>query len=466
MSTAVAVTPTTAAAPEEEKVEKYQFDNFFQTKIAALVMREPLFVQRTDGLIRPEYFESGAEAFIVDAVLTYYRKYKRIPGDGTMLAHHLNEHRKDKKLSAAEFNGVRAVLPALMKSDLSDADAVVDAVAKFARHQAVAQAMAIAIGKLDKLDFEGIEKVMKKALDVGAHADHGAYDFEEEVDQRFVERQDRLAGKIKPSGITTGYEAINKCLYQQGWGRKELSVLLGAAKMGKTTALMDFGINAMMDGHNVLYLTLEVSKMILADRMDACISQVVMHELGAKVVEVRDKVRSVIDALKAKGTTEKPGIGKFIIQEFPTGMLMISNVRRLLERFKSRGIKFDLVIVDYADLMSPERYSENTIENSKSVYVGLRGLAMQEDIAVLTATQTNREGYKSAVAKAEHVADDFNKIRIADVVISINRTEEERAMNQARLYFAACRNQPAGFSIRIEQALDRMKFCSKIIGFE
>jgi replicative DNA helicase len=125
-----------------------------------------------------------------------------------------------------------------------------------------------------------------------------------------------------------------------------------------------------------------------------------------------------------------------------------------------------MVIVDYADLMAPERYTDNSIENSKNIYVSLRGLAMQEDIALLTATQTNREGFKSSVAKAEHVSEDFNKIRIADIVISINRTEEERAVGQARLYFAASRNQAGQFTVRIKQDMERMRFISEIIGEE
>jgi replicative DNA helicase len=96
----------------------------------------------------------------------------------------------------------------------------------------------------------------------------------------------------------------------------------------------------------------------------------------------------------------------------------------------------------------------------------LRGLAMKEGFALLTATQTNREGAKKAVATMTDVAEDFNKIRIADVVISINATDEERKMNQARLYFAASRNQRSGFSVRVEQAIDRAKFIRRVLGEE
>ena len=93
-------------------------------------------------------------------------------------------------------------------------------------------------------------------------------------------------------------------------------------------------------------------------------------------------------------------------------------------------------------------------------------LAFEFDCAVLTATQTNREGYKAQTAKAEHVAEDFNKIRTADLVISINSTEEERAQNVARLYFAASRNQESGFTVRIKQNMKKMTFIESILGVE
>jgi len=205
-----------------------------------------------------------------------------------------------------------------------------------------------------------------------------------------------------------------------------------------------------------LYVTLEVSAKILAERCDANISQTRVMDLQSHVHDVRAKVQTFMAASGAR----------LVLKEFPTGSATVSDLRRLIERFKSRGLVFDLVIVDYADIMAPERFTDNQQENSKSVYVGLRGLAMAEDFALLTATQTNREGFKATVAKAEHVADDFNKIRIADIIISINRTPEELANGQARLYFAASRNQPGGFTLRIEQELDKMRFITKVIGHE
>ncbi|MGQ1699213.1 hypothetical protein ACT42I_18710 (plasmid) [Acinetobacter baumannii] len=125
-----------------------------------------------------------------------------------------------------------------------------------------------------------------------------------------------------------------------------------------------------------------------------------------------------------------------------------------------------MIIVDYADLMRPDIRTNDPKENSRVIYVDLRAIAFEENVALLTATQTNREGFKSTVAKAEHVAEDFNKIRTADVAISINITEEERAKGQARLYFAASRNQEMGVTVVIKQNVSMMRFLEEVISVE
>ncbi len=448
-----------AALPEDlnAPAPKFTFDAAFQTKIAALTVRDTGFVQRIDGLIEPSYFENAVEAAWVNIALRYYKKYKRVPADSTIYAR-LIKADLDAKIIDKPMAGLMIAVhaDAITKADLSDRDFVVDQVATFARHAAITAAIYQSVTDLDRMDFEKIGKAMQKALDVGSNSDGDIYDYGEAIEARTSERLDRAAGLMKPTGITTGHQILDNCLYHKGWGRGELSVIMGAAKKGKTTFLLDLGIQAVRAHSNVLYVTLEVSSKILAERMDANISGKPVMELQEHVHAVKDKVKQFISTAGAR----------MVIKEFPTGSATVPDLRRMIERFKSRGIVFDLVIIDYADIMAPERYTDNMQENSKSVYVGLRGLAMAEGFAVLTATQTNREGAKTSVAKVEHVADDFNKIRIADIVISINQTDEERTNKQARLFFAASRNQASGFTIRINQDIPLMRFISEVVGHE
>lgn len=439
------------ALEEVEAKPVFEFDAEFQTKIAALTLRDTQFLSRCQGLIEPSHFEDPSEAALASIALRYFKVYKKAP-DKSIHGRLIKEDIDNKIIRRESVESVVEKIKELHVADVSDRDYVVDHVSKFARRQAVTGAIEQSIHKLDKGDYGGIEKVLKDALQVGAMEESAGYDFFKELANRTLERKDISSGKIKPTGVTTGFAAIDDRLYQKGWGRKELSVLMGAAKAGKTTAMINFGKNACGKGASVLYLTLEVSEKIIASRLDACITRTPMMQLGTKIIEVDAKV-----AAFAKHC------GKFVIHEYPTGSLKPSEVRRLLQWYRSQGQTFDLVIVDYADLMAPDHRTQDAIENSKQVYIGLRAVAQEEDLAVLTATQTNREGAKAAIVTATHVAEDFNKVRIADVIISLNRTEEDIAAGQARLYFAASRNQKGGITILVKQDMEAMIYIESVI---
>jgi replicative DNA helicase len=436
-------------------VPTYEFDAEFQQKIAALLIRDTPFAQLTDGLILPEFFEATGHAAVVAIANRYFEKYKKAPGDKVILASLLKDTLREKLMPPDMIRLAATALPKLFLTDVSDRDYVADQCATFARHQAVSRAILDSVDLVEKRDFDRIGVLVRKAIDTGVSAAGTGYDYGKMIEARTKDRVDTAAGVKAPTGITTGYPMLDDYLYHKGWGRRELAVLMGGPKAGKSMAMISFAINAIASGYRTLYVTLEVSSDIIAERIDANVAERAMMELGTHIADVHDRVKQFMD--KA---------APLLIHEFPTGSMRNSDLRRLIEHYKAQGITFDFVCVDYADLMAPERLTDNVQENSKSIYVGLRGLAMQERFACLTATQTNREGAKKAVATMTDVAEDINKIRIADVVISINKTEEERAMNQARLFFAASRNQRSGFSVKIEQNIDQAKFISRVIGEE
>lgn len=445
---------TPAAAASTDPVH-YEFDNDFQAKIAALVLRDTKFAQMTEGLIRPEYFEDSAQSALVAVASRYYALYKKAPGDTTTLASLMKDAIRTKTLPTELAKLALEAVKPLYETDISDRDYVAESVGEFAQHQAVAKATLAAVELIEKRDFTKIGKLMQDALNVGVQKLGSTYNYGEMRKARLQQRKDRAAGKLPPTGITTGFPILDGYLYHKGWGRKEMAVLMGGPKAGKSMGMISFGVNAIAHGYSVLYVTLEVANEIIAERLDANIAERAISELGVHPHEVDEAVERFMS--KA---------APFVIEEFPSGTMRPSDLRRLIEQHKSRGQVFDLVIVDYADLMVPERITDNVQENSKQVYVMLRGLAMTEGFALLTATQTNREGAKKAVATMTDVAEDLNKIRIADVVISINVTDEERKRNEARLYFAASRNQRSGFSVKIEQEVSMGKFIKQVIGEE
>ncbi|SUE95824.1 replicative DNA helicase [Ectopseudomonas mendocina] len=451
LSLASRLTPVPERAEEEKG---FDFSEEFQTKIAALCISDETFYRRTDGLVKPEYFEDKAEATLVHISKHYHERYGRLPpsiGDWKEL---INDAKTQKVIREDDIQDIIVAFKKLKKTPLNGREYAVDKVAEFAKNQAVKLAYMECMDLIAKGEFEKAEQRLNKAFKTGAKAVVEDADYWNGIDARTQYRRDVAAGVITPQGITTGLPKLDKMLYHKGWGRKELSVIMGGAKKGKSTGLLHFAIAASMAGFNVLYATLEVSAQIIMDRMDANVSGIDMGELNAKMNEV---AHGVTDRAKMR----KPGHLKIV--EYPTGVLTCTELRRALEFYRAQGIIFDLIITDYADIMAPEMKTGNDISDSKQVWTGLRAIAFEENAAVLTATQTNRDGFKADVARAEHAAEDFNKIRIADLVLTINRSEDERKKGEARLFFAASRNQQGEFTLRIGQDLAKMRFMTGIL---
>lgn len=445
------VIPTKDAEGNEVK---FPFDSDFQKGVVTLALRDTAFMRRCAHLLFPSHFETIGEAGAVQIALRHFKKYG-CAIDKPSLGITIKEALDSKVIGATEKTPTLEAIKVAFTSEIPSAAPLEAKLAEFARQQAVSYAILNSVDKLQKEDFKGIRDIMQKALDVGANEDGEAYDYFEEIETRTQERKDKIAGVTPPRGITSGFERFDNLLYHHGWGRKEMTVFMGSAKRGKSTALLGFAANASKAGYNVLYCTLEVSARIIAERLDAYISDVMVRDLENNTIDVRDKISA--RAVRS---------GKLKIHEFPSGSMTPNMLRTLIDKYRNRGTIFDLVVVDYADIMAPDFRTENVIENSKEVYIGLRAIASEFDCAMLTATQTNREGSKAQTAKMEHVAEDFNKIRTADLVISINSTEDERANGEARLYFAASRNQESGFTVKIKQDFKKMAFITDITGIE
>ena len=445
----------TIEAEAEAPVAPYTFDQAFQRKIAALVVRDTMFAQRSDGLVDPAYFENDADKAIVGVALDYFKTYKKAPDSLVTLTSVLKQAILDKRIRKDLVPDVRAAAGEMLKADLSDSQYVLDQVADFARFRALDNAIMGSVAALEKKDYETIRKLISQAMDVGVNHDDVAYDYWTEIENRTKRRLALNAGTLKTDTISTGYAEIDKYLFEGGFGRRELSVIMGAAKAGKSMSLGDFGKNASLLGKNVIYFTLEVAGRIIADRVDANISETAMRVLK----DAPFNVEKAVKAAQAKA-------GKFVIHDYPSGTLKCSDIRRILERYRSKGIIFDVIIVDYADLMAAEHRSDEHRENLRQIYVDLRALGSIYNAAVLSATQSNREGAKSMTAKATNVSEDWSKAMTVDLLLSINANEDEIKRGEARIFFALSRNEESGFSLRIQQDRAKMKFVTKVLGKE
>lgn len=437
----------------EAEEAQFDFDPSFQSKIASLVMRDTTFAMKTKDLLKPEYFTEDAHGALVRIVQNHIKVYRHVP-DMRILPTILKDEITAKRIRPDMIEGVKNAVKEAIKADLSNPDFVADKVVGFAKHQAIEQAIMSSLPLLEKGEWDKIGVLMKDAVAVGAQTDGGDYDYYAELKNRTQQRHDLRAGKVIRNGITTGYAAIDAYLYHYGWGRKELSCMMGPAKSGKSMSLGDFGKNASLAGYNVLYDSLEVSKEIISERLDAANADTLMRELHKDP----DAVERAIEALRTAST------GHFKLRDHASGTLKPSVLHRLIEQYRADGIMFDLVIVDYADIMAAEYRSDSLQENLRTIYVDLRAIAHEFNIAMLTATQTNRDGAKAVTSKATDVGDDWNKARTVDILIGINATDAEKAAGEARLSWLLSRNTEDGFSLRIRQDRQKMQFLTKVLG--
>lgn len=437
-----------------EEAAHYEFDQLFQRKIAALYLRDSKFAQKARDLVRPEYFSENAAGVLVRIAQNHQKTYKTIP-DFRILPTIIKDEIAARRIRPDMIEPVNKMIKEVMNFDLSNPGFVRDQITDFAKHQAIEKAMFDALPLLEKRDWDKIGTIFDEARRVGVITDSEDYDYWKEITSRTQKREDFKAGKIVRDGITTGYSGIDAYLYHGGWGRKELSCIMGPAKSGKSLSLGDFTKNAAIAGHNTFYGSCEVACSIISDRLDAAISDTLIRELH------KDPA-----AVEAAITKIGAGSGALKMREFPSGQLKPSQLHRVLEEYRNDGIVFDLVTVDYADILASEYRSDSLQENLRTIYIDLRALAFEMNAAFLTATQTNRAGATATTAKATDVGDDFNKVRTVDVLIGINATDAEKKSNEARLFWAASRNTEDGFTLRIRQDRQKMKFLTKILGRE
>jgi replicative DNA helicase len=434
----------------------FEFDEDFQIKILACILKDSNFNLQTEGLIKPAYFTQESQIVISKLGLDFFRKFRK-PLDIASLGVLLKEALKRKLFRESSLPEVKDMIKRVWEAEVTSPEFVVEQIGEFARYRAMESALENVISLMEKRELDKAFEIFKVAAETAPNTGSQEYDFWEKIKERSEQRRLEAAGLVKPNGITTGNSRLDSLLKHKGWGRGELASLMGGAKSGKSTALGCFASAAALAGFNVLLVSLEVSKEIIAERLDATLSRTPTHELTASLCEVEKRISSM---------SEKGGLGKFYIHEYPSGTLTPAELRRLIQKYKSSSVKFDLIVVDYADIMLPDFRTTDPIENSKSIYLALRAIAQEEGAAMLTATQTNREGMKSTVAKMTHVSDDINRARIVDLMISLNVTEEERSEGIMRLYFAASRNQKGDFTVVIKQDLSTMTFLTEVLRYE
>ncbi len=440
---------------EEEDVRCLSeiFDHEFQLTVLAHMARDKKFMKRVGALLHADQFELQPVKTIAKIVKRHYEIYDEVP-DPKVLVRQFKMECERGIIRDDLVDECKEVIRGVYGAELTAHEYLVSEVSTFAQHIAFDTAIEKALNFKEKGDFEKAKSVMAEALRVGSNDQGDCYDFFENAEERRLQREAYALGTIERNGVPTGFEALDEILFHKGWGRREMTLLMGGLKSGKSIGLGFFACNAALAGKNALLVTLEVHKDIIASRSDAKFTSISMDDLEKQRDEVFNAVTALSDSVK---------LGKYIIAERMGAPFTPQGLRQIIEDYRAKGIYFDLVALDYLDLARPSSSTNEPRHDEKLMYTDFRSLADEYDFALLSATQTNRTGMGNETATAVDVADNIEKLRIADLTISINATEEEKAKEECRLYMAASRNQAGSRTILVKQNLDQMKFINNII---
>ena len=203
-------------------------------------------------------------------------------------------------------------------------------------------------------------------------------------------------------------------------------------------------------GKTVIHYTLEMAETSIAGRYDSCITGLKLKEMFQFKEQIHERVKDIE--------------GNVIIKEYPTKSATTTTIKNHLERIKSRGIKVDMIIVDYADLLRPviNRRSNEKRHDLESIYEELRGLSQVFECPIWTASQTNRSGLNAEIVTMEAISEAFNKCFVADFICTISRTVEDKKVNKGRIFVAKNRNGIDGvvFPIRMDTSNVNIKVLS------
>ena len=401
-----------------------------------LLKKDIEFFSEIVPLLKPDYFDFPAYKNVFLGVRNYYDKYRKLPSDG-VLPDFINASVSGAADAGIDYENTLAEINTIDKSCLGDREFLLDTVEEFARQKAMDGAVRKAMVILNEEgDIAEVEELVKNALLVNRNVDVGQ-DYFEEVQARLL----RSYQENNERKISTVFTTHDRHL-EGGLAAKELAIVVAPPGVGKSLYLVNQGAHAIYEGKNVLYVSLEMSQDKIAGRFDSVLTEIRNADLKKPHAQLKLK-----DRLKEVKTKTN---GRLIIKEFPTGASNVNQLRALLVQLRlHKDFVPDLIIVDYLELLRPNRLIESEYQAQQRIAEELRGLAVEHKCLVWTASQTNRQARRVAIITDAELGDSYGKIRPADWVISLNQTQEEYDEGQMRVFVIKARDSKQHYLINV-----------------
>lgn len=407
-----------------------QFKQPFQEHILAVAARVPGFIQRYRSALDHTYFEAEATRVIARALFTHVDKFARVPTQTTLL--------EDIRLlaDAEKFDAVSALVKKLYADDVSDSDAVMAKAVDFGKQQALINAVIESADMIDKGRKQDVLPRIQQAqlvgedlLDIGIDYSGAALDVRS---RWYVANRDQ-------DTLPTGLPHLDYAL-GGGLGRGELGVILAPPKRGKSTTLVNFGYGSItaLAGYNVTHYSLEMKDKKISMRYDDRLA-------GPLIAQKRANPQKYLQEIQARA--DKFVRGRLFIKSYPTRSATVSTFRSHLSSLFAQGIRVDTVLVDYGDIVKPQRRLGDLRHEQAGIYEDLRALAGEFDVAVWTASQGNRSSLEKPIVTMADFAESFEKAAVMDVGIAFCQTDDERIEGECRLFLMGVRDAEDGRTV-------------------
>lgn len=385
--------------------------------ILSNLLYDDVYMRKVFPFLKEEYFAEASTKVVYRHISEFINKYNTLPTkEALSIAFH-----NDKTIAEDMFSDISNLTNSLEKSD-SNREWAIDETEKYCKDRAVYNAIVSSISILDGRDKvmakDGIPALLQEALGVCFDTSVG-HDYIDDAMSRH-EFYNRVEDRI-PFDL----EYLNK-ITKGGAPRKTLNICLAGTGVGKSLFMCHVAASCLNQNKNVLYITMEMAEEKIAERIDANLMNVAIDQLASiPKSSFENRMKKITDK-----TT-----GKLIIKEYPTAAAHVGHFKALLQELSlKRNFKPDIIFIDYLNICASARFKAGANVNSytmvKAIAEELRGMAVEYNLPVFSATQTTRSGYGNTDVELTDTSESFGLPATADFMFALITTEDLEKLGQ------------------------------------
>ena len=402
------------------------------------------YLRKSIPFIKSEYFEDPHQKIVYEEIFSFVEKYNELPTKEVLSI----EVEKRDDINEDSFKSVTHLISCLDESPVEN-EWLVDTTEKWCRDRAIYLALldsiAIADGKDDKKGRDAIPSILSDALAV-SFDNHIGHDYLQDYEERYEFYHQ------KEEKIPFDLEFFNK-ITKGGLPNKTLNIALAGTGVGKSLFMCHVASTCLLENKDVLYITLEMAEEKIAERIDS-------NLLNCDIQNLNQLPKLMFD--NKITTLAKKTEGKLVIKEYPTAAAHCGHFKSLLNELAlKKSFKPDIIFIDYLNICASSRYRAGANVNSysyiKSIAEELRGLAVEANVPIVSATQTTRSGFASSDIDLTDTSESFGLPATADLMFALISTEELEGLNQIMVKQLKNRYNDPTVNKRFVVGIDRSK---------